>query len=312
MTGEGVPPGLVVGVDGGTSALRATAWAASTAARRHKPLLLVTAMDPPTPYGTGIGMPPDHFLEMETEGRAWLDRARSTAERAGGPAEIGTELVIGGATATLAERAQHAACTVIGGHAPQSHGGRLGAVATGLMGHVPCPVAIVRWAGETEQAPEGGPVVVGVDGSPTSVEAVVVAYEEAALRGAPLIAVHAASGSRRGLFHHHTEGPWGEGETAEAITLAERLAGMREWYPEVEVERVVTRDAPRDALLGYARSAQLLVVGSTGHRELSGRLLGSTSHALARSAPCPLLVVPRGTRPEPQRSRSRRREKTGP
>jgi nucleotide-binding universal stress UspA family protein len=311
MTGESASTGLVVGVDGGTPALHATEWAAATAARRHRSLSLVAAMHSPTPYGTGIGMPPDHFLTLETEARSWVERAREVAEEMGGASlEIGTELVVGNPVSVLAERARQAACTVIGGHPPQDHG-RLGAVAAGLMGHVPCPVAVVRWSQGRSRPPGEGPVVVGVDGSLTSVEAVVVAYEEAALREAPLIAVHAASGSRRGLFHHHTEGPWGEGPTAEAITLAERLAGMREWYPEVEVERVVSRNRPTDALLRHAASAQLLVVGSTGHREMSGRLLGSTSHALARSAPCPVLVVPRGTRTQTH-SRNRRREKTGP
>ncbi len=311
MTSAGATASIVVGVDGTKPALRATAWAALTAVRRHRPLLLVTAMDPPTPYGTGIGLSPDHFVELEAEGRTWLERARAVAEREGGSVRIDIELVVGSAASALAERSHHAACVVIGGHEVQGQGGRLGAVATSLMGHAPCPVAVVRWRDDTETPPRQGPVVVGVDGSPTSAEAVVVAYEEAALRGAPLVAVHAASGSRRGLLHHRSGGPWGESETAEAITLAERLAGMREWYPEVEVERVVARDGPTPALLRHAGPAQLLVVGSTGHRELSGRLLGSTSHALARSAPCPLLVVPGRTGTQNRANRSRRREKTG-
>ncbi|EIE99480.1 universal stress protein [Saccharomonospora glauca] len=309
MTSAETTAGLVVGVDGSTPALRATAWAAATATRRHKPLLLVAALEPPTPYGTGIGLPPDHFVKLEGEGREWLDRARSVADRAGGPEEVGTELALGSAPSVLAEHARHAACVVIGGHDAPEHGGRLGPVATALMGRAPCPVAVVRWPGDAENPPGHGPVVVGVDGSPTSVEAVVVAYEEASLRGAPLVAVHSAGHAHRGLFHHGG-GPWGEGENAEAVTLAERLAGMRERYPEVEVERVVTRDDPTPALLHHAEAAQLLVVGSTGHRELSGRLLGSTSHALARAAPCPLLVVPGRTGARTQSGRTRRRERT--
>lgn len=40
------------------------------------------------------------------------------------------------------------------------------------------------------------------------------------------------------------------------------------------------------------REAELLVVGSRGHGAVRAALLGSTSHALAGDAPCPVVVVP--------------------
>ncbi len=40
------------------------------------------------------------------------------------------------------------------------------------------------------------------------------------------------------------------------------------------------------------RAAELLVVGSRGHGTVRAALLGSTSHALAGNAPCPVVVVP--------------------
>lgn len=40
------------------------------------------------------------------------------------------------------------------------------------------------------------------------------------------------------------------------------------------------------------RGAELLVVGSRGHGAVRAALLGSTSHALAGDAPCPVVVVP--------------------
>ena len=51
---------------------------------------------------------------------------------------------------------------------------------------------------------------------------------------------------------------------------------------------------PADGLRRVAadRDAELLVVGSRGHGRIRAALLGSTSHALASEAPCPVVVVP--------------------
>jgi nucleotide-binding universal stress UspA family protein len=69
------------------------------------------------------------------------------------------------------------------------------------------------------------------------------------------------------------------------------LAGWREKYPDVGVERVVTEDPPARSLLHHARGARLLVVGSRGHGPVAGMLLGSTSQALVHHSPCPVAVV---------------------
>jgi len=63
----------------------------------------------------------------------------------------------------------------------------IGSVAFALAAGGSCPVVIVR--GQTDAT--DGPVVVGVDGSPISEAALAFAFEAAALRGAPLLAVHA-------------------------------------------------------------------------------------------------------------------------
>jgi nucleotide-binding universal stress UspA family protein len=137
-------------------------------------------------------------------------------------------------------------------------------------------------------------VVVGVDGSPTSEPALAMAFEEAAMRGADLVAVHAwieftsdtAYATARQFLVN-----WDAVETRERETLAERLAGWQEKYPDVTVRRVVTGGQPTKRLLDQAVDAQLLVVGSRGRGGFAGMLLGSTSQALIHHAPCPLLVV---------------------
>ncbi|WP_298181717.1 universal stress protein [Saccharomonospora sp.] len=311
MTDEGA--NVVVGVDGSESGLRATAWAAQTAAQWHRPLLLTSVLTPPTPYGTGIGLRPDRFVELETEGRAWLDEARAVAERtvAGlDRTEVETELVVGGVSEVLSERAREAFRVVVGGDRPAGETGTSASTAVALLSHTSCPLAVVRWGGdENAEPPRHGPVVVGVDGSPASAEAMLVAFEEAATLGSTLVAVHVEGSSARQRLRGRHRSTWHAGEVTDRMMLTERFAGMRQWYPEVDVEPVVTRGGPTPTLLKHAESARLLVVGTSGHAQLGGRLLGSTSHALVRSAPCPLLIVPDPAR-TPERH-ARWREKTG-
>ncbi|PRX45206.1 nucleotide-binding universal stress UspA family protein [Prauserella shujinwangii] len=296
MTTTGNAP-ILVGVDGSDSALRATAWAALAAARRHAPLLLVATLPGPAPYGAGVGIPDRFFVDLETEGRRRLAEAAETAKQAGGETatlEIRTEFHIGGPIPVLRERAREARLLVLGTRGlGELTGTFVGSVAVALVAHAPCPVTVVRGRTPGAEPPREGPVVVGVDGSPLSAAALGAAFEEAALRRTRLVAVHAWSDAALSASAGFSPGelPWAEIETAEQVVLAERLAGWRERYPDVPVDRIVTRDRPVRSLLHEAEHAQLLVVGSRGRGGFSGLLLGSTSNALVHSAPCPLLIV---------------------
>jgi nucleotide-binding universal stress UspA family protein len=73
--------------------------------------------------------------------------------------------------------------------------------------------------------------------------------------------------------------------------LSDRMAQWREKFPSVRLELVTALDNPARALVEQSRSAQLVVVGTRGHRPLAGALLGSTSHALLHHAACPVAVV---------------------
>jgi nucleotide-binding universal stress UspA family protein len=73
--------------------------------------------------------------------------------------------------------------------------------------------------------------------------------------------------------------------------LSKRLAPSAEKYPDVPVERLVTRDRPAHSLLEQAAHAQLVVVGSWGRGSFSGLVLGSVSHAVLHRARCPVAVV---------------------
>ncbi|WP_155056035.1 universal stress protein [Streptomyces blattellae] len=144
-----------------------------------------------------------------------------------------------------------------------------------------------------------GPVVVGVDGSPSSLTAVEVAAREADVRGVGLRLVHAFSWPSA----HLPPGgrPWGPSGAGlrelvdDTLAKAERRA--REAAPRVECRREVVVGEPLMALEIESRTASLMVVGSRGLSRFGSLLLGSTSGHLAAHAACPVLVV-RG-RPDP-------------
>ncbi|MDC0769042.1 universal stress protein [Streptomyces sp. HD] len=144
-----------------------------------------------------------------------------------------------------------------------------------------------------------GPVVVGVDGSPSSLAAVEVAAREAGLRGVALRLVHAF-----GLPAAHIPSggrPWepsgaGLRELIDGTLLkAERRA--HDTAPGVEILREVVVGDPVTVLEIESRSASLAVVGSRGLSRFGALLLGSTAGHLAAHAACPVLVVRR--RPDP-------------
>jgi nucleotide-binding universal stress UspA family protein len=133
-------------------------------------------------------------------------------------------------------------------------------------------------------------VVVGVDGSPASVEAVTLAFAEASRLGVDLVAVHAWSDDS--LFSVPGV-DWAAVMVTEEEVLSQRLAGMAEDHPDVTVHRVVVRDQPARYLAEQAQGAQLLVVGSHGRGGFAGMLLGSVGTALAHTVTIPLIVARR-------------------
>jgi nucleotide-binding universal stress UspA family protein len=169
-----------------------------------------------------------------------------------------------------------------------------GSTAVALVAHGHCPVAVIRGRTPDGIPPAGGPVVVGLDGSPASEAAVAIAFDEASLRGADLVAVHTCSEYQSDSGYAYARQfvvDWDAIDVREREVLAERLAGWQEKYPDVLVRRVVARDRPVRALLEQTAEAQLLVVGSRGHGGFTGMLLGSTSQALIYHGTCPLLVA---------------------
>jgi len=280
---------VVVGVDGSESALEAVRWAAREAVRRRATLRLVNACD--WPRGTLVGDPGlghRYHSVLVDAARSQVAAAATVAREAAADVVAEEQVVIGFPIPVLRSEARRAELVVLGSRGLGGVTGLLvGSVAVALAAHADCPVVVVRDA-MPDHDPR--PVVVGVDGTPLSESAVAFAFDAAAARRVPLIAVHAWSD----LLVDPTMAPlldWDAIAADESEVLAERLAGWATKYPDVPVERVIRRDRPAHALLEQAGNAQLVVVGSRGRGALSGLMLGSVGHALLHRAGCPVAIV---------------------
>ncbi|SFI76892.1 universal stress protein [Amycolatopsis sacchari] len=281
---------VVVGVDGTRQSLRAVEWAAEEAALRHLPLHVVN--------GFGI---PDAFYGEALPPRDWLDSRRLEAEEivreaaaAAGHREhhpvVEQESVLDSPVPLLLRRSEDATMLVVGSAGRGVLGDLVvGSVATALTAHAHCPVAVVRGEDRAGTAP----VVAGVDGGPASEAVLALAFEEAAVHGVPLVAVHVWADADPGRVFAEAMAPFDFEPLREKANrvLAEALAGWREKFPDVEVRRVVEEDKPRQRLLDWSRSARMVVVGSRGRGGFTGLLLGSVSQALVQHGGCPVLVA---------------------
>ena len=132
------------------------------------------------------------------------------------------------------------------------------------------------------------PVVVGVDGSDSSLLAVDWATDEAARQGLPLRLVYASLWERyegvmpSGGLQRPSEQVMADNIVA---TAAERV---RRRNPDVKVTAEVLPEDPVDALLRESAGAAAVVTGCRGRGELQGLLLGTVSLAVAGRASGPV------------------------
>lgn len=131
-----------------------------------------------------------------------------------------------------------------------------------------------------------GPVIVGIDGSEASRDALRWAAAYAQCFGAPLEALAAwQPPSGYGFPAYYDDVDF-------AARARERLdETVRETTPGVEVALRTEQAHPASALVAASESAQLLVVGQRGHGEFHDRLLGSVSQHCVHHAHCPVVVV---------------------
>ena len=141
----------------------------------------------------------------------------------------------------------------------------------------------------TYSEPSRGKIVVGVDGSASSQQALRWAARQARLTGEEL---HAVS-----CWDYPTGVGWSpvleELDWAGSARKALDDAVTASLHPDDadRVQRSVVRGYPARALLDAAAEADLLVVGSRGRGGMVGMLLGSVSQHVVTNAHCPVVVV---------------------
>ncbi|NML51775.1 universal stress protein [Streptomyces sp. R302] len=137
-------------------------------------------------------------------------------------------------------------------------------------------------------------MVVGVDGSPDSYEALRWAADQARLTGAKL--------EVWGAY----DVPGATGRSAPAVDAAydaaharqvmtEEIRGVLDRTGDVPLEEHVARGNPAGVLTEASKGADLLVVGSRGRGGFASLLLGSVSQQCALHASCPVVIVRPGT-----------------
>lgn len=288
---------ILVGVDGSAAALGAVRWAACDAALRNVPLTLVHVVDAGLPEWFEVAAPTGSRQRQGQRARGFIESAIEVAEESTGecgPVKIDIKLFHSATVSTLVDISRGVRMVVVGyrGRGGRLARGFLGSVSSALVYHAHCPVAVIHddkaMIGNVARAP----VLVGIDGSPASEAATAIAFEEAFRRRVGLMALHAwmdpwISGSKRSF----QDSKWDAALSEEEETLAERLAGWHERYPDVGIRRRIEIGDPARWLLEASERAQLMVVGSHGCSRSRGMLLGSVGAAVVNSAKIPVIAA---------------------
>lgn len=286
---------VVVGVDVAATCADAVRWAAATAALHEVPLTMVHAVEEVAGLPRGVVTVGDkttrQVLRDNTQAHSVLDEALTVVREEHPGMEVRPVEIVGDNVKSLLGHQEDALLVVGSGHRNALSELILGSTALGLVMHATSPVAVVPpGTGDRETH---GVVLVGVDGSADSAVAARVACHEARARGCTVLAVNTwGLEVVDGFVVTESDREQYAAIQARQAALVDRaLAGARRSYPDVEIAVDIVNDRAARALAHRSQTADLLVVGSRGLGGFSGKLLGSVSQRLLRSAQCPVVIV---------------------
>jgi nucleotide-binding universal stress UspA family protein len=276
---------IVVGINGSARSEAALTWALHRASHHKMPVIAVYAVD-----DRWISPEFQYQEAVREAGMELLQKAKESAEAQAPGVDVEVQLRHGSAGAALREASTSASMLVVGAH--DRHwldGGPLTDRALQVVSASESPVAVIP------PTPDPGRhgVVVGVDGSEESLQAVSVAAAEADRAGDELTVVLAIRSPVKWVETRLPNHKLAETIVEEdKVVLAESVAGLRDRYPDLVIhQRLETDTEPAKALVNAAREARLLVIGSRGRGAFSRLVLGSTAHAVLLNVPCPTIVT---------------------
>jgi nucleotide-binding universal stress UspA family protein len=288
---------IIAGTDGSADSLRAVEWAAREAALHRAPLQIVCAAAP-SPRMSVHHPPgrPDDAAEMGYESYAGaLTAASQRASELEPELAIETRLLFGPPARTLAETTADASMLVVSSRGAGLFSALvLGSASRYAATHGRCPVVVER----QEPAYDQGEIVVGVGELDLSDAPLGFAFEEADLRGARLVVMHAWScfvpaaepGSHLADPERAVNHSGHQFYRGMAARLEDMLAGWREKYPAVETGTEIVRAHPGHLLAQASAHADLVVLGrQPSHTGGSGA--DSVIHAVLHHARGPVAVV---------------------
>ncbi|CAO5183202.1 Universal stress protein UspA-like protein [Frankia sp. AiPs1] len=300
MTGHRGTGEIVVGVDGSPGSQTALAWALAEARWHGCAVRVVVGIGSGTSepvWGCGAD-------ELADQASHMLHRTVTEAIEAGPadrPVPVAEQVVDQPAAQALLTVGSDARMIVVGARGRGLlHRLRVGSVSRSVAVHAPVPVVIAR-GGIARGGDDGAglgfdrqprPVVVGVDGSPNSLAALVWAAAEADQRGVELIAVHAWLAALPVPF---AEAPvditQALGDQAGAV-LERAITAVRDALPAgLEPQRRILPCSPSQALLATGQDGDLVVVGARGHGGFAELLLGSVSHQCMIHSTVPVAII---------------------
>ncbi len=281
----------VVGIDGSANAEHALTWAATHADGRTNCLRLVTAwqvpLSGPAVETWPMGSPAyDRDLLMASAQRLVDDAAATAGDSC--DVELQTSIAHGGAAAVLLDAGDEASLLVVG---TRGRGGfqrlLLGSTSTQCATHASRPIAVIP---ERAELTETQDIVVGVDGSPNSINALHWALDFATpetrveamsvwdtsplAAGADQFFFPEATGLAEERFHHLVDDVEADHPGGKAIT------------------RTFVTGMPRQTIAERSESTDLVVVGARGHGAIGAAVIGSVSTWLLHHVPRAIVVVP--------------------
>ena len=282
---------VVAAVDGSDEALHAAEWAAREARRRSAPLRIVSvAAMPSRMHVRHSAVSEVTETAREVAAGAALRAARRVTEVVPGLI-VDIDVLTGAPATAVTDSGCEAVMLVVGARGLGGLGAMiLGSVSRRVAANAGCPVVVVR---EQPSVPRRV-VVVGIRDPRNCGPALPFAFEEAALHGMDLVAIHAWHGITPGRLA--TDDPLADPGLAWAEArwqIADTLAAWQEKYPTVNATVEVVQAPAGEVLSIRSATSKLVVLGRNG-RQPSGRETGvaHVRRSVLSHAQGPVAVVP--------------------